>query len=123
MNFSFFMHTKAKRRINFNVWSAAGTPPPWWREAGESGTKKLYQPEPRPVVYVVPITSILGRLPLVPAGDHGTIPAAMRHRKKELFEYGKCDESARPGTGSKLYYINSWAMCWPTDHAKKPLTG
>ena len=71
--------------------------PPWWREAGESGTKKLYQPEPRPVVYVVPITSILGRLPLIPAGDHGTIPAAMRHRKKELFEYGKCDESARPG--------------------------
>jgi hypothetical protein len=97
--------------------------PPWWREAGESGTKKLYQPEPRPVVYVVPITSILGRLPLIPAGDHGTIPAAMRHRKKELFEYGKCDESARPGTGSKLYYINSWAMCWPSDHAKKPLTG
>ena len=48
----------------------------------------------------------------------------MRNRKKELFEYGKCDESAaRPGTGSKLYYINSWAMCWPTDHAKKPLTG
>jgi hypothetical protein len=97
--------------------------PPWWREAGESGTKKLYQPEPRPVVYIVPITSILGRLPLVPAGDHGTIPAAMRHRKKELFEYGQCDESRRPGTGSKLYFINSWAMCWPTDHAKKPLTG
>jgi hypothetical protein len=98
--------------------------PRWWREAGESGTKKLYQPEPRPVVYVIPITSILGRLPLIPAGDHGTIPAAMRHRKKELFEYGKCDKSAaRPGTGSKLYYINSWAMCWPSDHAKKPLTG
>ena len=97
--------------------------PPWWREAGESGTKKLYQPEPRPVIYIVPITSILGRLPLVPAGDHGTIPAAMRHRKKELFEYGQCDESRRPGTGSKLYFINSWAMCWPTDHAKKPLTG
>ena len=98
--------------------------PRWWREAGESGTKKLYQPEPRPVVYVIPITSILGRLPLIPAGDHGTIPAAMRHRKKELFEYGECDKSAaRPGTGSKLYYINSWAMCWPSDHPKKPLTG
>ena len=68
-------------------------------------------------------TSILGRLPLIPAGDHGTIPAAMRNRKKELFEYGKCDKSARPGSGSKLYYINSWAMCWPSDHAKKPLTG
>jgi hypothetical protein len=97
--------------------------PSWWREAGESGTKLLYQPEPRPVIYIVSITSILGRLPLVPAGDHGTIPAAMRNRKKELFEYGRCDESARPGTGSKLYYINSWAMCWPSDHAKKPLTG
>ena len=58
--------------------------PRWWREAGESGTKKLYQPEPRPVVYVIPITSILGRLPLIPAGDHCTIPAAIRHRKKEL---------------------------------------
>ena len=89
-----------------------------------SGTKKLYQLEPRPVVYVVPITSILGRLPLIPAGDHGTIPAEMRHRKKELFDYGRCDQSStRPGTGSKLYYINSWAMCWPSDHAKKPLTG
>ena len=98
--------------------------PRWWREAGESGTKKLYQPEPRPVVYVIPITSILGWLPLIPAGDHGTIPAAMRHRKKELFEHGKCDESAsRPGTGSKLYYINSWVMCWPSGHPKKPLTG
>jgi hypothetical protein len=100
-------------------------------EAGESGTKKaefkkLYQPEPRPVVYVVPITSILGRPPLIPAGDHGTIqsiPASMRHHKKQHFEYGTCDENARPGSGRKLYYINSWAMCWPSDHAKKPPTG
>ncbi len=52
-----------------------------------------------------------------------SIPASMRHRKKDFFEYGKCDESARPGSGSKLYYINSWAMCWPSYHAKKPLTG
>ncbi len=65
----------------------------------------------------------MGRLPLIPAEDHCTIPAAMRHCKKELFEYSKCDESARPGTGSKLYNINSWAMCWPSDHAKKPLIG
>ena len=55
--------------------------------------------------------------------DHGTIPAVMRNRKKDLFEYGKCDDIGRPGTGSKLYYINSWAMCWPSDHPKKPLTG
>ena len=97
--------------------------PPWWREAGESGTKQLYQPEPKPVVYIVPATSILGRLPLIPVGDHGTIPAVMRNRKKDLFEYGKCDDNGSPGTGSKLYYINSWAMCWQSDHPKKPLTG
>jgi hypothetical protein len=90
--------------------------PPWWREAGESGTKQLYQPEPKPVVYIVPTTSILGRLPLIPVGDHGTIPAVMRNRKKDLFKYGKCDDNGSPGTGSKLYYINSWAMCWQSDH-------
>jgi len=76
--------------------------PPWWRETGECGTKQLYQPEPQPVVYIVPTTSILGRLPLIPVlgpvGDHGTIPAVMRNRKKDLFEYGKCDDIGRPGT-------------------------
>ena len=96
--------------------------PPWWRETGECRTKQLYQPEPKPVVYIVPTTSILGRLPLIPVGDHGTIPAVMRNRKKDLFEFGKCDNIGRPGTG-KLYYINSWAMCWQSDHPKKPLTG
>ncbi len=24
---------------------------------------------------------------------------------------------------SKLYFINLWAMCWPSDHLKMPLTG
>ncbi len=68
----------------------------------------MNQPKPRPVVYIVPITSILGRLALIPVGDNGTIPSAMRNHKKELFPYGKCNESAsRPGTGCKLYYINS----------------
>ncbi len=23
----------------------------------------------------------------------------------------------------RLYYISSWAMCWPTNHPKKPVTG
>ena len=108
--------------VNVNLLPLRSTPP-WWREAGESGTKQLYQPEPSPVTYMVPITRILGRLPLVPVGDHGTIPASMRNRKAQLFKHGRCDEDGRPGTGSKLYFINSWAMCWPTDHPKKPLTG
>ena len=80
--------------------------PPWWREAGESGTKLLYQQEPDPEIDIVLFSSILSRLPLVPAGDHGTIPAAMRNIKRQLFKYGECDKDWRPGSGSKLYYIN-----------------
>ncbi len=81
--------------------------PPRWREAGESVTKQLYQPEPNLVVYIVPTTSILGRFPLITVGDHSTIPAAMKNHKKDLFEYGKCDDNESPDTGSKLQYINS----------------
>ena len=39
----------------------------------------LYQPEPKPVVYIVPIQNILGRLALAPYGEHGTIPYDWRH--------------------------------------------
>ena len=83
----------------------------------------LWAAHTKRVVYIVPTTSILGRLPLIPVSDHGTIPAVMRNRKKDLFEYGKCDGNGHQGTGSKLYYINSWSMCWLSDHPKKPLTG
>ena len=50
--------------------------PPWWSQAGKSGTKLLYQPDPDPEICIVPISSILGMLPLVLAGDHRTILAA-----------------------------------------------
>ena len=36
------------------------------------------------VLYVVPITSILGRLALVPVGDTGTIPFSMRNEKTTI---------------------------------------
>ena len=94
---------------------STGRQPPWWREAGISGTKQLYQPGPEPVIYIVPVTAILGRLALAPAGEHGTIPAFML-ATPSAYPKGKCDEAGRPGTGSKLYYINSWAMSWPSDH-------
>ncbi len=32
----------------------------------------------KPILYVVPIQSILGKLPLVSVGDTGTIPHSMR---------------------------------------------
>ena len=93
--------------------------PAWWRESAFSGTKQLYQPKPKPVIYIVPVTSILGRLALVPVGEHGTIPASLRNNKN-YFSHGECDRDGRPGTGSKLFYINSWAMIWPSDHPRNP---
>ncbi len=51
--------------------------PDWWRQVaytGNTGTKLLYQPQPQPVVYIVPIQNILGRLALAPYCEHGTIP-------------------------------------------------
>ena len=42
----------------------------WWPSTAQVGTKLLYLPSPEPVVYVVPLSHILGKLPLVPAGDH-----------------------------------------------------
>ena len=45
--------------------------PDWWRQVAYSGTKLLYQPEPKPVVYIVPVKNILGRSALVPYGSTG----------------------------------------------------
>jgi hypothetical protein len=81
--------------------------PSWWKEAGVSGTKQLYQPE-KPVVYIVPITSILGRLPrrLIPAGGHGTIPAALRGSKWDLFPLGSAKSAS--GTLGAHFVLSKW---------------
>ena len=87
--------------------------PPWWRRVAFAGTKQVYHASPKQVIYIVPAQSILGRLALVPVGEHGTIPASLS-ANSSAFKRGKCDEQGRPGTGSKLFYINSWAMIWPS---------
>ncbi len=69
-----------------------------------------------PVVYVVPLSHILSKLPLLPAGDYGTIPQCMNCRKDACFPRGQCD-CHEQGSGSKLFYINTWAVIWPTDYA------
>jgi hypothetical protein len=52
----------------------------WWPSTAQIGTKRMYLPSPEPVVYVVPLSHILGKLPLIPAGDHCTIPRSMHGR-------------------------------------------
>ena len=90
----------------------------WWPSTAQIGTKLLYMPSQDPVVYVVPLSHILGRLPLLLAGNYGTIPRNMSGRKDACFPRGRCDGRGAPGTGSFLFYIrvNSWAMTWPTDY-------
>jgi len=91
--------------------------PAWWRQVSNWGTKQVYHAKPDPVIYIVPATFILrlGRLALAPVGEHGTIPATLRGNPL-FYPRGQCDQQGRPGTGSKLFYINTWAMTWPSDH-------
>ena len=89
--------------------------PPWWRRNAFVGTKQVYHASPKPVMYIVPARSILGRLALVPVGEHGTILHSLP-ANSPAFKRGKCDERGLPGMGSKLFCINSWAMIWPSNH-------
>ena len=50
------------------------------------------------VLYVVPITSILGRLALVPVGATGTIPFSMR-KETGYFPGASCDSKKGAGDG------------------------
>ena len=88
----------------------------WWQNTAQIGSKMLYLPKPGRFVWIVPTISILGRLPLVPAGQTGTIPHSMYARQQACFEYGECNKRDEPGTGSLVFHINSWAMVFPSDH-------
>lgn len=69
----------------------------------------LYELDHRkPILYVLPIENILGRLPVVPVGDTGTIPHGMRN----AFEGAYADSSPGAGDGCPLWYVNSWALGW-----------
>jgi hypothetical protein len=57
----------------------------WRPSTAEIGTKLLYMPPPDPVVYLVPLSQILCRLPLLSAGDYGRIPRNMSSRKGDCF--------------------------------------
>ncbi len=65
------------------------------------------------VLHVVPITFILGRLALVPAGDTGTIPFFMRNEKTD-YPGAICDSKRGAGDGNQWWYINSTALKWAT---------
>jgi hypothetical protein len=65
------------------------------------------------VLYVVPISSILGTLALVHVVDTGAIPFTM-HKESKDFDSASCDTKMGAGDGSRWRYINSAAMKWAT---------
>jgi hypothetical protein len=56
------------------------------------GSRVVYEVDyKKPILYVIPIQSILGKLPLVPVGDTGTIPhstGGMRNAFRVLLATG-----------------------------------
>ena len=72
----------------------------------------IYELDPtRPIRYVLPIENILGKLPVVPVGDTGTILHSLRNACR--WAYG--DSRPGDGKGCPMWYVNSWAMGWSRD--------
>ena len=60
------------------------------------------------VFYVLPVESILGKLPVVPVGEAGTIPYCMRQHAED-FVGAAFDTREGAGDGSRWWNINTLA--------------
>ena len=90
------------------------------------GVTKYYEPSPTPILYVGPISNVLGRVPLMPLFLHGnstpTIPHEFRHLNRSKFQYGCADASGESGRkGSNVYEVNLWM--WEFGRGKPRLGG
>jgi hypothetical protein len=76
------------------------------------GSRVLYELDyKKPILYVIPIQSILGKLPVVPVGDTGTIP----HHLRNTFSGAPGDRRPGAGDGCRMWFVNSWALGWSRD--------
>ena len=76
------------------------------------GSRVVYELDyKKPVLYVIPIQSILGKLPLVPVGDTGTVP----HLLRNTFSGAPGDRRPGAGDGCRMWFVNSWALEWSRD--------
>ena len=66
------------------------------------------------VFYVLPVELILGKLPVVPVGETGTIPYWMKEFVGAAF-----DTREGAGDGSRWWYINTWALSWSRERGEK----
>ncbi len=68
----------------------------WLKLIGIIGFQILFELDHRkPVLYVIPIEILLGKPPLEPVGDTGTIP----HHPRNLFPWPVAPGDRRPGAG------------------------
>ena len=80
------------------------------------GSRIVYELDhKKPILYVIPVESIgdsiLGKLPVVPVGDTGTIP----HRLRNHFSGAPGDRRPGSGDGCRMWFVNSWALGWSRD--------
>ena len=76
------------------------------------GSRVVYELDyKKPVLYVIPIESILGKLPVVPVGHTGTIP----HHLRNVFPGAPGDRRPGAGDGCRMWFVNSWALGWSRD--------
>lgn len=76
-----------------------------------------------PLVHVIPVESILGKLSLVQAGDTGTIPFETSARSQaeiedlcdKYYPGGYADTLPGEGDGCRLWHTNPWALGWSRD--------
>ncbi len=62
------------------------------------------------IFYVIPVKSILGKLPVVPVGDTGTIPFSMRGERARYLDGARYDREMGKGDGTRWWFVNNWAM-------------
>ncbi len=73
------------------------------------GSRVLYELDYKKLIlYVIPIESILGKLPVVPVGNTRTIP----HRLRTHFPGAPGDRRPGSGDGCRMWFVNSRALGW-----------
>ena len=75
------------------------------------GSRLIYELLPgKEILYVIPITPILGNLPIVRSGDTGTIPYRYCGTNRFNRNVARADSDPGSGNGSPMYFVNSWAL-------------
>ncbi len=70
------------------------------------------------VFYVLSGESILGKLPVVPVGETGTVTYCIRQHAED-FVRAAFDTREGAGDGSRWWYVNTWALSWSRERDEK----